>query len=44
MSVFYVKISLKQNINFKSAIEDTMNEEEVIQQYIEQEKIFVLTN
>lgn len=34
----------KQNINFKSAIEDTMNEEEVIQQYIEQEKIFVLTN
>jgi hypothetical protein len=34
----------KQNIKFKSAIEDTMNEEEVIQKYIEQEKIFVLTN
>lgn len=34
----------KQNIKFKKAVEDTINDEDVIEKYIEEEKIFVLTN
>lgn len=34
----------KQNITLKKAIEDNVNEENVIQKYIEEEKIFVLSN